>query len=135
MGHQNHPTGFGCAPNGCVPANALNASIEDESRWSCRASISEVVVCELTLTLDEPQDIAEMRMAMWKGDRRNRTVGVWVDGALTTRVETSDNTLEYESYELSATQASTIVLQEAGTEDDVWLSITGVCCYPHLKCP
>lgn len=118
--------GFGCMPNGCVPANVLDVSTEDDSRWSCLPSRSEVEACELTLTLDEPQDIFELRMAMWKGDRRNRTVDVWVDGVLSTTARTSDSTLEYEAYQLSVTQASEIVLQEAGSEEDVWISITGV---------
>ena len=92
-------------------------------------------VCELTFVLDEPQDIFEMRMAMWLGDRRNRTVDVWVDGVLTTTVKTSAATLEYEAYELSATQATTIVLQEAVNEEDIWLSIMGAVSYTHLTLP
>ena len=128
-GWDTRTTGWGCAPNGCVPANVLNASIESESRWSCRPSFSMIEVCELTFVLDEPQDIFEMRMAVWRGDRRNRTVNVWVDGALATTVKTSAATLEYEAYEVSATQATTIVLQEAGNEEDVWLSIMGVSDY------
>eukprot|EP00904_Undaria_pinnatifida_P011685 jgi/Undpi1/7647/HiC_scaffold_23.g10120.m1 len=65
-------------------------------------------------------------MAMWKGNQRNRTVSFWVDGVLTTTVETSADTLEYEAYPLSANQASTIVLQDAGGDPLAWLSITGV---------
>ncbi|CAN0500205.1 unnamed protein product, partial [Scytosiphon promiscuus] len=112
--------------NGCVPANVLNASIDDDSRWSCLPSRSLIEVCELTFTFDEPQDIFEMRLAMWKGNRRSRTINVWVDGVLSATVETSAITLEYEAYELSATQASVVMLQEAGSEEDVWISITGV---------
>ena len=63
---------------------------------------------------------------MWKGNERNRTVSFWVDGVLTTTVETSADTLEYEAYPLSANQASTIVLQDAGGDPLAWLSITGV---------
>lgn len=125
-GWDPRPNGFGCAPDGCVPANVLNASIDDDSRWSCLPSRSLIDVCELTFTFDEPQDIFEMRLAMWKGNRRSRTLNVWVDGVLSATVETSAITLEYEAYELSATQASVIVLQGAGPEEDVWISITGV---------
>eukprot|EP00904_Undaria_pinnatifida_P011695 jgi/Undpi1/7656/HiC_scaffold_23.g10129.m1 len=118
--------GYGCAPVGCVPANVLNASIADESRWSCRSSSLGVDTCELTFVFSEPTDIFEVRMAMWKGNQRNRTVSFWVDGVLTTTVETSADTLEYEAYPLSANQASTIVLQDAGGDPLAWLSITGV---------
>ena len=118
--------GWGCAPDGCVAANVLDKSIAPESRWACRPSRSEVEVCELTFVFDEPQDIFEIRMAMFKGNERNRTVNIWVDGLLSSTVVTSATTLELEAYELSATQASTIVLQEAGAEENVWLSITEV---------
>ncbi|MEP0661221.1 MAG: hypothetical protein ABJC87_18445 [Roseobacter sp.] len=117
--------GFGCFPDGCVPANVLNASIDDDSRWSCLPSRQEVEVCELIFDFDEPQNIFEIRMAMWKGNRRDRTIDIWVDGVWSTRAETSGVTLEYEVYELSATQASSVVLQQARLEDEVWLSITG----------
>ena len=63
-------------------------------------------------------------MAMFKGNERVRTVDVLVDGVLATTVVTSANTFELEAYEVSASQASTIVLQEAGPEEDVWLSLT-----------
>ena len=111
-----------------MPANVLDDSIEPASRWSCRPSFSVIEVCELALVFDEPQDIFEIRMALWKGNQRNRTVDIWVDGSLSTSVQSSGSTQDYEAYELSATQATTIVLQEAGAEDDVWLSVTGVSC-------
>ena len=72
-------------------------------------------------------------MAVWRGNQRNRTVNVWVDGTLTATVKTSAATLEYEAYEVSATQATTIVLQEAGNEEDVWLSIMGVRDYCRIS--
>lgn len=86
---------------------------------------------------DEPQDIFEIRMALWKGNQRNRTVDIWVDGSLSTTVQSSGSTKQYEAYELSATQATMIVLQEAGAEDDVWLGVTGVSgynCPPQCSC-
>lgn len=116
--------GYGCVPKGCLPANVLEPSIDDDSRWSCLPSRQGVEVCELIFDFDEPQDIFEIRVAMWKGDRRSRTIDVWVDGVLSTRAETSGVTLGYEVYYLSATQASSIVLQQAGPLEE-WLSITG----------
>lgn len=128
-GWDTRTTGYGCAPSGCEPANVIDDSIEPDSRWSCRPSVSEVKACELTLVFDEPHDIFEIRMALWKGNQRNRTVDIWVDGSLSTTVQSSGSTLAYEAYELFATQATTIVLQEAGAENNVWLSITGVIGY------
>ena len=116
--------GWGCPPGGCVPDNVLDGSLDPDSRWACRPSFSRIEVCELTFAFDEPQDISEIRMAMFKGNERVRTVDVLVDGVLATTVVTSANTFELEAYEVSASQASTIVLQEAGPEEDVWLSLT-----------
>ena len=87
---------------------------------------SDVEVCELSLVFEEPQDIFELRMALFKGNQRTRTVSIWVDGVLSSTVETSGTTLEYEPYALEAMQATTIVLQGTGLEENVWLSITGV---------
>ncbi|CAN0398701.1 unnamed protein product, partial [Scytosiphon promiscuus] len=111
---------------GCVPDNVLDGSLDPDSRWACRPSFSLVDVCELTFTFDQPQDIFEVRMAMFKGNERNRTVNVLADGVLVATVVTSANTFEMEAYAVSATQASTIVLQEAGAEENVWLSMTEV---------
>lgn len=109
-----------------MPDNVLDGSLDPDSRWACRPSFSLIDVCELTFAFDEPQDISEIRMAMFKGNQRTRTVNVLVDGVLATTAVTSANTFELEAYEVSAIQASTIVLQEAGPEEDVWLSITEV---------
>ena len=63
-GWDTRVSGSGCAPNGCLPSNVLDKSIEPASRWSCTA------VCELTLEFDAPQDLVQMDMALYKGDER-----------------------------------------------------------------
>lgn len=125
-GWDTRTEGYGCAPSGCVADNVLDDSIEDVSRWSCKAEASGVEACELTLVFDEPQDILEIRIALYKGDQRSRSVNVLVDGNLVRTIASSGTTTAYEPYNLTATQATTIVLQAAGVEDNGWLSITGV---------
>lgn len=122
-------TASGCPPDGCVAENVLDENIEPESRWSCKASISQIEACELTFVFDEPQDIVEIRIAMFKGNERSRTVNIWADGVLSTTVTTSATTLELEAYELAAMQATTIVLQEAGGDSNDWFSVTEVGVY------
>lgn len=109
-----------------MASNTVDASLEPDSRWSCKASVYEVDYCELTLTLDEPQDIAELRIALWKGHRRSRAMRVFVDGEFMGTIQSSGTTEGYEPYELTATGASTVMLQAVGDEDNGWLSITGV---------
>lgn len=120
-----------------MASNAVDASLEPDSRWSCKAQVSGVDFCELTLVLDEPEDIAEVRIALWKGDVRIRAMNVFVDGEFMTTIQSSGQTDGYEPYKLSATQATTVMLRAVGTEDNGWLSITGVrprlSCHRHLK--
>lgn len=78
------------------------------------------------MVLDTPQDIEEIRLALWKGDQRKRTMNVWVDGVLVVAIESSGNTEGYEPFAVSAAGATTIVLQASGMEDNGWLSILGV---------
>ena len=69
-GWDTRVSGFGCAPNGCLPSNVLDNSIEPASRWSCKAALANIDVCELTLEFDAPQDLVQMDMALYKGDER-----------------------------------------------------------------
>lgn len=81
--------------------------------------------CKLTFVFDEPRDIMEIRMALWRGDDRVRSVNVWVDGALVSTITSSGKTLKYEAYQLIAPQATTIMLQYDDSLTD-WLRVTGV---------
>ncbi|CAM9353796.1 unnamed protein product, partial [Sphacelaria rigidula] len=123
--------GYGCKPSGCIAGNVLDDSIEADSRWSCRGKLfasdsdDEGDTCKLTFVFDAPQDVQEMRMALWKGDRRIRSVNVWVDGHLVTTLESSGETEGYEDYTLIAMQVTSIVLEYDGPRQD-WISITEV---------
>lgn len=81
--------------------------------------------CKLTFEFDEPQDVKEIRMALWKGEDRTRTVNVWVDGESATTLDASGATNDLEAYELTAADASTVVLEYEGLADE-WISITEV---------
>lgn len=122
--------GNGCAPDACVASNAIDGSVEYDSRWSCKSTNApELEACELTVELSAPQDIKEIRVALWKGDERTRLINVLTDGVVVTTIESSGTTEGYEPYPLTATQVSTIVLQAAGSDDETyngWLSILDV---------
>ena len=123
-GYDTRDGGNGCFPSGCLPDNVLDDSIADDSRWSCNAELSGIDACELTLMFDEPQDIVQIYMALYKGDERTRSVNVWVDGVFTHTITSSGTTTGFETYDLIAPGATTVVLQ--GVDDSEWLSITEV---------
>ena len=119
--------GFGCVPDSCFAGLAIDGSIDEQSRWSCKASVSLVDACELTLTLEEPQDLVEMRMSLWKGDQRIRALNIFVDGTLVTTITSSGKTEGFKTYELTALQASTVMVQaNEPLPDNGWLSIIEV---------
>ena len=119
--------GFGCEPGSCFPGLAIDGSFEEQSRWSCKASVSLVDACELTLTLEEPQDLVEMRMSLWKGDQRIRSLNIFADGTLVTAITSSGKTEGFETYELTALQVSTIMVQaNEPLPDNGWLGIIEV---------
>lgn len=70
---------IGCGEDGCLPALAHDGIGEEdsESRWSCS---KDLVVgggqCEIEFTFGSPQDIVDMEVAFWKGERRSRTLKV-----------------------------------------------------------
>ena len=119
-------SGVGCSPDGCIPENTLDDSIEPNSRWSCNAELAGVDFCELTLEFDTPHDLVQMDMALYKGDTRTRSVNVWVDGVLQQTIESSGTTTDFERYQLIASDAMTVTLQAVSTTDNGWLSVTEV---------
>eukprot|EP00903_Cladosiphon_okamuranus_P017357 g15990.t2 len=106
--------GVGCGESGCLPDLAHDGVGEEdaESRWSC---VKEIVPdggqCEITFTLDSPQDIADVQIKI-NGDK----VG------------------EYESYP-GATVSSfgtqedgvhTVTIESVGIDEDDWISLPEV---------
>ena len=86
--------------------------------------MSGIDACELTIDFDEPQDVVRLKMALYEGDERTRSVNVWVDGVFTHTITSSGTTTGFETYDLIAPGATTVVLQ--GVDDSEWLSITEV---------
>ena len=109
-----------------MPANVLDNSIEPESRWSCKAASANIDVCELTLEFDAPNDIVQMKMALYKGNNRTRSVNVWGNGVLQHTIKSSGITTDFGTYQLVASGAMTVMLQEVGIDDNGWLSITEI---------
>lgn len=132
-GFDTRTSGYGCSPYGCVPGNVLNDSIADESRWSCKPSVSGLSFCTLTLTFLRPEDIVETRIALYKGDQRKRNIRILVQGTnLWRSFLATPTTLEYVPYDMWGTQVMTMfveatqIVEGTGPDPDVWFSMTGV---------
>lgn len=127
--------GWGCAPRGCLPSNAIDGSLEYPSRWSCvRYKVDgydgyskDPAMCELTLDLSEPTDIEEIRVALWKGHKRVRSFDIVVDGKLLGNFTSSGTTENFEVYNVKANQALEVVLRAHHTDNDnSWFSVLEV---------
>ena len=134
-GYDGRVDGWGCAPSGCLPSNAIDGSLEYPSRWSCvrylidgyDSSSDQNEMCELTLHLLEPTNIEEVRVALWKGHQRTRSFNIVVDGVVMGEFTSSGTTESFEAYELTATLASNVVLQaQHKTDDNSWFSLLEV---------
>lgn len=69
----------GCGMDGCLPELTRDGVLADEeSRWSCKENIVSPGLdnCELEFEFDEPQDIARIQVAFWKGGTRTRRLKV-----------------------------------------------------------
>ena len=133
-GYDDRVEGWGCAPSGCLPSNAIDGSLEYASRWSCIRYLIDGYnrndnsqMCELTLDLPTPTEIKEVRAALWKGHKRSRSFNIMADGEMTANLTSGWTTESYETYDVTATLASKVVLQAQDTSDDNgWFSLLEV---------
>eukprot|EP00752_Nemacystus_decipiens_P014959 g13318.t1 len=110
----------GCDPNGCTASNTQDGDMADNSRWSCAPKLGGK--CSISYTFGMALDLSELRLALYKGTTRVRTVEVYADGVLVTTWTSSGTTEGFESVDISGTSGS--MLEIVGVlEDSEWLSI------------
>ena len=117
-------SGSSCPPDGCVAANTRDGSLS--TRWSCKKDLNDGRNCEITFDFQEPQDIELIRVAFFKGDERTREVKVEVNGSQRAVIESSGETLDFEDFELTADEATTVSLESLGLSGSEWISLTEV---------
>lgn len=68
----------GCQEDGCTPALCRDGiSTGTESRWGCAQKlVPDGGVCELEFTFEDPQNVVEVQVAFYNGDKRSRTLQV-----------------------------------------------------------
>lgn len=83
---------------GYVASNASDASLKLYSRWPCKAEVPGVDFCEMTLVLEIPDNIVEVRITMWNGDKvsRIRAMNVLVDEEFMTMIKSTGRTEDVE---------------------------------------
>ncbi|CAM9398222.1 unnamed protein product [Sphacelaria rigidula] len=116
----------GCDPEGCVGDLTRDGdSTNLQSRWSCKADLgSPGSTCSITYTFADPLTIEGLKIALYEGELRKRSLEIYIDGVITAAWTSTGTTSDFETLEFRGT-GSTIELlglQEA-TE---WLSITEV---------
>eukprot|EP00903_Cladosiphon_okamuranus_P018634 g17151.t1 len=110
----------GCDPDGCTAALTRDGDVSEGSRWSCAPSIGGT--CSISYDLGAARDLSQLRLAMYKGASRARTVEVRVGGVLVTTWTSSGTTTDFESIDLSGYSGQHITI--TGVLDEMeWLSI------------
>ncbi|CAM9582225.1 unnamed protein product [Ectocarpus fasciculatus] len=114
----------GCDPAGCTAALTRDGDMGDASRWSCTPNLGdEGAVCSISYDLGREFGLDELRVALYNGDIRVRTVDVFVDGALVTTWTSSGTTDGFESIQFIDGIAGTVVELQGVLGNSEWLSI------------
>ncbi|CAN0206537.1 unnamed protein product [Ectocarpus sp. 12 AP-2014] len=112
---------------GCTATNTRDGIVSDtESRWSCATSlVPNEGPCQIEFTFAEPQTIVDIQVAFWKGNDRTRTLGVHVNGELTHTHESYTDS-SFNTLGVTATEASTMMLESVALLSDEWISLLEV---------
>ena len=123
--YDERTSGAGCSPDGCVPENTRDEEVWANSRWSCKEDLEDEL-CKITYYFDEPQDIEQLRIAFHKGDENRRWLRVSLNGDTYSTIESSGNTLGYQTFYLNSDETEELCLEAVGLDSDEWISIPEV---------
>eukprot|EP00903_Cladosiphon_okamuranus_P018639 g17154.t1 len=113
----------GCDPDGCTAALTRDGDLADKSRWSCSPQLGGE--CTITYDLGEEYSFQELRLAMFRGTTRQRTVSITVDGTLVRNWESSGTTDDFEVVDLTGNDGGLLGnLASSGVSGQV-VQITG----------
>ena len=122
--------GFGCSPDGCTADNTRDGNLDANSRWSCKGDLVEADdgLCCVKYSFEDPQNIARMEMAFYKGTERTRTLNVYDNGDFHSQIQSSGSSIDFEKFALNTDETVnlTICLDNPNSIGDEWLSITEV---------
>ncbi|CAM9525825.1 unnamed protein product, partial [Ectocarpus fasciculatus] len=112
---------------GCTATNTRDGIVSEiESRWSCATSlVPDEGTCQIEFSFAEPQNIVDIQVAFWKGNERVRTLEVHINGELThTHESYADFT--FNALGVTATEASTVMLESVALRSTEWISLLEV---------
>eukprot|EP00752_Nemacystus_decipiens_P013409 g11873.t1 len=110
----------GCDPAGCTASLTRDGDLSPSSRWSCSPKLGGE--CTISYDLGAVYDLAQLRLAMYKGTTRQRTMEVYVDGVLVTTWTSSGTTDSFENISMSGSTGQVVeVTGVLGAFE--WLSI------------
>ncbi|CAM9688654.1 unnamed protein product [Scytosiphon promiscuus] len=110
----------GCDPEGCTAALTRDGDMSDGSRWSCSPSLGGT--CSISYDLGAVRDLSQLRLAMYQGASRTRTMDISIDGTLATTWTSSGTTADFESIDLSGYSGQIITITGV-LDDSEWISI------------
>ncbi|CAM9778380.1 unnamed protein product, partial [Hapterophycus canaliculatus] len=110
----------GCDPEGCTAELTRDGDLSEASRWSCASSLGGT--CSISYDLGVIRSLSELRLVLFKGATRVRTVEVYVDDVLTTTWTSSGTTDGFESIDLSGYSGQYLTVMSL-EDDSAWLSI------------
>ncbi|CAN0239919.1 unnamed protein product [Ectocarpus sp. 12 AP-2014] len=110
----------GCDPAGCSAALTRDGNMSNGSRWSCAPFLGGS--CRISYDLGAPRDLSELRVALYKGNTRLRTMEVSVDGVPVTTWTSTGMTSSFESIDISG-YSGEVVSITGDQGDREWLSI------------
>ncbi|CAM9622988.1 unnamed protein product [Ectocarpus sp. 6 AP-2014] len=117
-------TDNGCDPAGCTAALTRDGDTGDASRWSCAPNLGgEGAVCSISYDLGREFGLDELRVALYNGDIRVRTIDVSVDGVLVATWASSGTTDGFESIAFPDGVSGTVINLQGVLDDSEWLSI------------
>eukprot|EP00752_Nemacystus_decipiens_P018357 g16468.t1 len=113
--------------DGCAPSNSRDGIVSEvESRWSCATKlVGGGGPCQIEFMFAEPQDIVDIQVAFWKGDERDRTLEVQLDGELAVTHESYPGST-FDTLGVAGDDVTTVMLESVGLTPDEWISIIEV---------
>ncbi|CAN0133967.1 unnamed protein product [Scytosiphon promiscuus] len=110
----------GCDPEGCTAALTRDGDMSDGSRWSCAPSLGGS--CSISYDLGAVRNLSQLRVALYKGDTRTRTMDVSIDGTLAITWTSSGTTSDFQSIDMSGYTGRSIEITGV-LDDSEWISI------------